>query len=211
MCLWCSHGRDQGKQTQVPAAGVGPWRMGVCVSIVPVAGASVGPGASSWIGTAAPGTSNWGDWDPGVAAGQSACLSPAAVGVHPVHTCSHQQTSILLSQTAEEVAEATGSCGCSVWPAMYTYTRAAYISCVHTGNTFSASLLARLGMQSSSSLASLGLLDLAWYFLLHKYVLEVSYFLISASKLRAKVAIYNPTLPCSREAVDACCGCAHRQ
>lgn len=35
--LWCGSGRDQGGQTPVPAARVGTWVTGLCVSIVPAA------------------------------------------------------------------------------------------------------------------------------------------------------------------------------
>lgn len=37
-------------------------------------------------GPVCPGASNWGDCDPGAAAGQTKCSSTAAAGTHPVHT-----------------------------------------------------------------------------------------------------------------------------
>ena len=68
-------------------------------------------------------------------------------------------------------------------PCMHMYVLHTQLLCVNAiGNTFSASLLAILGMQSSGSLASLGLLDLTC-FPLNKYILETCYFLISAWKL----------------------------
>ena len=47
---------------------------------VPAAGAGLHPQ-----GLIHPGASNWGDWDPGAAAGQTECLSQAAGGIHVIY------------------------------------------------------------------------------------------------------------------------------
>jgi len=45
------------------------------------------------LGIVCPMTSNGEDWDPGAAAGQTECLSPAAGGMHIVHTFTYILTS----------------------------------------------------------------------------------------------------------------------
>lgn len=39
--------------------------------------------------------SNWGDWDPGTAAGQTECLRPAAGRIHVIPVCIYNLTTQL--------------------------------------------------------------------------------------------------------------------